>query len=605
MRNKLILMIMILFVSFVLVGCDLFGNNDSTTTDKITSSQTLSPTTTITSDSNNIYYTVIFKDYDGTELNTQTVEKNKAAIPPADPTRADEQYFSYAFAGWSQDFSNVQGDMTIYATYSKTYNSTTTFSHEILFNLVKRMMNDEETITDQQVEDQIDWLLDITDAFNEHQLYDMMMTASQMMQDLQNVSDLDDFNSWITNAKTTMLDRNTLIDSIYALLVQKINNEMQMKEYYLTELFDVFDENYDYMLSKAQIISDIQDYLDDNGGAYKEIAQQYFDARCEIDDLELAYDYIINFQETPEGFDWDTYYLLENLQENYLEEFYLYQNNDRADDFLSQYNDLYDSLSPEEQAMYNPFLDAFVAWKIAENIFSHDTLMDIVYDDLYNSDASEIAVKIEDFYSQYHDINKSIRDNYDFIFNALGRDWETEMENLQNSLNGFENTYNYIFSADGMVQVKALMSLFYDNIENIQIIIDEDTFEMMMDIVNGQLDLYSLLDTTNTDSYIQIVEIANKLNQILYILGFDADGIIDTYLEVYYNENYASSYDPLDLANLQSGWETFIDDILTQIADVGSMNSENLSENDILKIIELQEKIAYLQYLFINPEVIL
>lgn len=60
-------------------------------------------------------YTVTFKDYDGTVLKTQKVESGKAATAPAEPTREH-----YKFAGWDKSFSNVTSDLVVTATYSTT-----------------------------------------------------------------------------------------------------------------------------------------------------------------------------------------------------------------------------------------------------------------------------------------------------------------------------------------------------------------------------------------------------------------------------------------------------------------------------------------------------
>ena len=60
-------------------------------------------------------YTVTFKDYDGTVLKTQKVESGKAATAPADPTREN-----YKFAGWDKAFNNVTSDLVVTATYSTT-----------------------------------------------------------------------------------------------------------------------------------------------------------------------------------------------------------------------------------------------------------------------------------------------------------------------------------------------------------------------------------------------------------------------------------------------------------------------------------------------------
>ena len=59
-------------------------------------------------------YTVTFKDWDGTVLKTETVNYGGAATAPADPTRD-----GYTFAGWDVAFNNVTSDLVVTATYTE------------------------------------------------------------------------------------------------------------------------------------------------------------------------------------------------------------------------------------------------------------------------------------------------------------------------------------------------------------------------------------------------------------------------------------------------------------------------------------------------------
>ena len=59
-----------------------------------------------------IYYTVTFKDFDGTVLSTQTIEEGHDAVAPADPTRD-----GYMFKGWSKSFTNVSSNLEVIALY--------------------------------------------------------------------------------------------------------------------------------------------------------------------------------------------------------------------------------------------------------------------------------------------------------------------------------------------------------------------------------------------------------------------------------------------------------------------------------------------------------
>ena len=67
-------------------------------------------------------YTVVFKDYDGTVISTQTVAGGNSAKAPADPVRVGDAQYSYTFTGWDKDFSNVKADLVVTATYSQTVN---------------------------------------------------------------------------------------------------------------------------------------------------------------------------------------------------------------------------------------------------------------------------------------------------------------------------------------------------------------------------------------------------------------------------------------------------------------------------------------------------
>ena len=75
---------------------------------RITSSNSCPP------EEENTYYTVTFKDWDGTVLKTEQVEEGQSATAPANPTR-----YGYTFTGWDNNFSNVQSDLIITAQYTQ------------------------------------------------------------------------------------------------------------------------------------------------------------------------------------------------------------------------------------------------------------------------------------------------------------------------------------------------------------------------------------------------------------------------------------------------------------------------------------------------------
>ena len=59
-------------------------------------------------------YTVRFLDWNGTVLDTQTINHGSNATPPPNPTRD-----GYTFSGWSGNYTNVTADVDIKAQYTK------------------------------------------------------------------------------------------------------------------------------------------------------------------------------------------------------------------------------------------------------------------------------------------------------------------------------------------------------------------------------------------------------------------------------------------------------------------------------------------------------
>ena len=66
-------------------------------------------------------YTIVFKDYDGTVLQSTKVEYDAMPSLPANPERESDAQYSYVFAGWTPTVVTVTGD----ATYTATYDTTT------------------------------------------------------------------------------------------------------------------------------------------------------------------------------------------------------------------------------------------------------------------------------------------------------------------------------------------------------------------------------------------------------------------------------------------------------------------------------------------------
>lgn len=71
-----------------------------------------------------IFYTVYFKDWDGSVLSVQEVMEGDAATPPDEPIRE-----GYLFIGWDKEFSHVTRDLTVTALYEEIVVPTYTFNY--------------------------------------------------------------------------------------------------------------------------------------------------------------------------------------------------------------------------------------------------------------------------------------------------------------------------------------------------------------------------------------------------------------------------------------------------------------------------------------------
>ena len=68
-----------------------------------------------------IDYTVIFADENGTELSKNTYHWGDEVVAPADPVKAADNTYTYAFNGWDKEVAACAGDATYTATYKATY----------------------------------------------------------------------------------------------------------------------------------------------------------------------------------------------------------------------------------------------------------------------------------------------------------------------------------------------------------------------------------------------------------------------------------------------------------------------------------------------------
>ena len=67
-----------------------------------------------------VYYHVVFKNYDETVLSEIDVLQGTEAVYSGEtPTKAEDDEFTYEFDGWDKDLTNIQADVTTIATYKE------------------------------------------------------------------------------------------------------------------------------------------------------------------------------------------------------------------------------------------------------------------------------------------------------------------------------------------------------------------------------------------------------------------------------------------------------------------------------------------------------
>lgn len=68
-----------------------------------------------------IEYTIIFQNYDGTELSNTKYHYGDEVVAPSTPTKPADNTYTYEFAGWDKEIVACMGDTTYTATYDPVY----------------------------------------------------------------------------------------------------------------------------------------------------------------------------------------------------------------------------------------------------------------------------------------------------------------------------------------------------------------------------------------------------------------------------------------------------------------------------------------------------
>ncbi len=134
MKKYLLNLLVFIFGIFFLVSCDIKSNNimpidESQTSNskdddaKQTESDESKPkdddsgTTTPQED---VYFNVVFKDYDGTVLQTSQIKEGTTpTYNKSNPVRSNDENYKYEFSGWSPEITAITSNITYIAQYNK------------------------------------------------------------------------------------------------------------------------------------------------------------------------------------------------------------------------------------------------------------------------------------------------------------------------------------------------------------------------------------------------------------------------------------------------------------------------------------------------------
>ena len=471
-------------------------------------------------------YTVTFYDAEGNVIETQTVVYGNEATAPADPTKEDDESYSYTFIGWDENYFYITGDLDVYPQFFRT--PLGEFNRDDLIDIVDDMF------TPDDVDEQIAELMVIIGASSEEELYNIMLAMQQLMMNLMDINSAGALQEWFQATQILGFDRDTVVDIVYNLMVSGFANDISHMSDRIAELTGLIeDENFnisDFESQMTTISNQVDAYCQIQNG-YTDLCEDYFNAQIDANMLQEDYYDMFDY-EFPEIFDYSTYYNLEWKLDEFLTESILNQDVDAAQQALDELNAMIASINQDEEMdLYQPILDAYEDMKTAEYAFQLTDYSSL--DVLGLGDDFTIRDYIDDALWGYDNEFGDHIDGYmDLISNKEFSEWliieyTQDLENINFDAMDTQAILNYITSDDGETETKVLIGTVYDGLEAVIGSIDEETYQLVMTIVNESMgysepgytplrDYYNPIeqykDLINPEN---IVLISEKLNNIL------------------------------------------------------------------------------------------
>ena len=487
-------------------------------------------------------YTVNFYDADGVLIESQTIEFGQGATPPDAPYKV-----GFVFSGWDAAFSNVTGNINVHAVYEGHY--------QLLVDMIISMSDGEPG--PEEIDRTIEMLMFVSGMETEQATYLMMVEVMTMVQVLPTFTTLAEFQSWFAALSVQGYDQDRIVEMLVNAILMMIDQESKRydEQKYLDNIA-YFEEQLALANQQfTQVQSDISNYCDTLALSDAVTCHAYIAAELENTQLMNAYQNSLwgGVDELwGNDFDWGKYYDLEWNIQYYYDYLYYYEDPDTAAMYLADFNAMMDSLTTEELAMYEPLLDMYMAWQT----YQHVTLQDLnqamwpLYDNVKQRNVMEVIQNdyMNSFWDNYNQIG-----NYEWMIQEEYQ-WMVEDQVNHEMLVAMRD---YLWSVEGTTKLTILAGTVYDVVESVIVGIDPATFNLIFDLVTGQV-TPDTLPMTPTD----ISGYAHQVADLLTLLG--------------------SSIDATDTANLLSmGYDVV--EILLQYSDM-----EAMEQTAILAIFELK-----------------
>ncbi len=463
-------------------------------------------------------YTVTFYDDQGTIIETQLVNYGENAVAPENP-----QKVGFIFQGWDAELTNITAAREFHPIFSGHY--------QPLVDLIISMWGEEPpTLVD--IDHTIEILMFVMGSTSEEETYTLTNTMMSMLPDLMSYTTLIEFQTWFASLPAAGFDKDQMIHMMVAAVLMMVNenvNEFNVQNYL---------DNIAYFENEKSIAEAALLAITTEANAYCEtllpeqisICKNYFDVRMLEVQLEKTYNdkyYNETWYLYGEDFNYNLYYGLEWLLYDYFVNKYDYQDNEFAAYLWSEYQDKLALLSAEELAMYQPILDAYIAWKTVQMSTARDAAHAVMpfFDGVFHEPV------------MYHIENYFVYPSIDLFYQIQSYEWmiDEEVRWMNEEIERHAvmvELRDYLWTEAGTAKLTILGTTVYDMLAGVIEGFDADTFDLLFGLLTGTIDPSSLDMSAEaiTDYALKIAGILRLFT--LTIDQSDVDNLVDLSIDL-------------------------------------------------------------------------